>query len=173
MAVIAVLLARWRLVLEIGLCLAVLVANVAGKRAGASFQRVLDQVQAAQAVAVENGKNREKEIAYERTISELRRGYAAKAAAEAVGDAHTLADLGSGVVRLRLPVARRCPAIPATATAAARVDAAGEAELAPATATALFAIAADGDRYARQLTALQAWALDAVRLCSSGGNARR
>jgi hypothetical protein len=171
-AVLVWLVARWRLALEIGLCLVVLAAHVAGKRAGAASQRVWDQVQAAAAVATENDKNRKREIDHERQLSDLRRDYAAKAATEAAGDARTAADLGSGAIRMRLPV-RRCSVVATASTAAARADdSATVSELAPKTSAALFALAADGDRYARQLAALQTWARSAVVLCSTNGAAR-
>jgi len=163
---LAWLAARWRLALEVSLCLAVLVAYGAGERAGVVSQRVLDRSEAAAALAVADAKYRQAEVTYERNVSDLRRTFAAADATANAKDAASGAALRSGAVRLRFPLAARCPEAAGARSAAARVDAATRGELAPEVAAALFAIAADGDAAIRQLTALQAWSRSAVTLCS-------
>lgn len=165
--VFGVLAKRWRLALEIGLCVAVMVANVAGKRAGASKQKVFDQGEAVKAMAVADARYRESETRYAQQVSDVRAKYAGQEGAAKAADARYVSDLRVGSKRLRLPVAAGgCPDAADPRPAAARVDDLPRAELAPEAGAALYGIAADGDEAIRQLTALQAWAKAAVRLCS-------
>lgn len=118
-------------------------------------------------LAEANDKNREQEKAHEQRVADLRAEFAQQQADARARDDRTIADLRSGNQRLRLQVAS-CSAARSGAAESAPggVDGTGTAELAPETAAALWGIAADGDRAIRKLTALQAWARSAVRMCN-------
>jgi hypothetical protein len=112
---------------------------------------------------------RTEEEFHAKEVRELQSRYASQQQTAAAVDARAVADLGSGVRRLRFPVARGCPSAAAPGGTPGRIDEAAPAEIAPEIARSLYSIAADGDEAIRQLTALQAWVRDALRLCGQQG----
>ena len=166
LAVLSSIAKRWRLILEAALIVAIFAAHGLGKRKGSAAAHAEDAAKAAVAAAAAETRYRERELANERTIADVRRTYASTEATAKAADAHDVADLRSGLLRVRIPTTRRCPDTPATGSSAARADDPSTAELAPKAAADLRAIADDGDEAIRQLTALQEWARAAVLLCS-------
>ena len=120
------------------------------------------------AVAAADAKYRAQELAHEKQVADLRVEFAARQSTEREVDRGAAADLSSGARRVRVQVARCSPNTTALGSAAPRADDAATAELAPEVAAGLYAIAADCDETARQLSALQNWALGAVMLCNGG-----
>lgn len=119
-------------------------------------------------LAKANEANSELERTYEQRISDLRASLARENAEAAARDASTIADLLTGVKRLRLATANCSSAGAGDPDASpAGANGAGSAELAPETSAALWGIAGDGDRAIRKLTALQDWARSAVALCGA------
>jgi hypothetical protein len=119
------------------------------------------------AMARADAKYREQERANEQRVSDLRVEYAKAEAAARASDASVSRDLADGTRRMRVKVAACRPGSPALGPTPGRVDGSADAELPGPIAAALFAIAADGDQAIRQLTALQAWARDATKLCGA------
>ena len=138
-----------------------------GKRTGAAATRAT-MTAAAQADARKAAETyRQKELDHERTISDLRRTFAARDAAAAANDGAATAALRAGTVRWRVRLApANCSPAANPDTTPARTDAPTTGGLAPEIAASLFGIAAGGDAAIRQLTALQDWTGSAVRLCS-------
>lgn len=138
--------------------------SAAAKVAKASADR---EAKAARELAALTAKYRKAEQDHSREVAAIREEYQRHENQARADDAAAIADLKSGTHRLRLQVAK-CQAAGAAAPdgAGPAVDGAGAAELAPATAAALYGIASDGDRAIRKLTALQAWATSAMKLCN-------
>lgn len=148
--------------------LAVLVtwaAYQAGSAKGTAKAEAKCKEQAQRALVTAQERYRTEEAFHAREIQELQTKFSREREQAASVDAAAMADLRSGVRRLRFPVAARCPAAAPPAASTGRVDGPAAADIAPATAEALYSIAADGDQAIRQLTALQAWARDALKLC--------
>lgn len=145
----------------------VAVAFVAGHRSGSSEARAKAEADARKALEIADRKYRQQEADHAKQISDLRLGYARLAATEAEKDRAVVSDLDSGAKRVRVRAAR-CAPVPTTGAASVGADAGAEAELPSAVGARLYDLAADADETARQLTALQAWAKEAVRLCGGG-----
>lgn len=143
-----------------------------GKARGASAAHAIDKARELQIVADFDKRYREAEQDYAKRVFDQRMEFATKTAAEKAVDDRQSSDLHAGVERVRVHVVRcRADAAPATTTAP-RTDGAGTAELSPDVAGRLYDLAARGDKYARQVTALQAWARSAVALCSQSSYPR-
>jgi hypothetical protein len=156
------------LVAAAAIVLATTVAYHGGKAIGHSRAHDEDAAESARALQTAEATYRAREDQHGKEIAELRRNYAETKATAAAVDADVTRDLSSGVKRLRLPIASRCPNAPKAGPAAARVDEGETAELTQEAATSLYRIAADGDEAIEQLAALQEWARGAVRLCNGG-----
>ena len=165
-SLLAVLVARWRLALEVLGLVGLLACYEVGKVKGGRSAHAADAAHEAAALAAANDRYRQGELANERQVAEIRRDYAAKDAAAKEGDRRATADLRAGVVRMRVPIVGRCPDSAAARPSAGGIDVPETAQLAPTFAADLWTIAADGDAAIRQLTALQEWADSAVKLCS-------
>lgn len=149
--------------------LVLLAAHYADVRKAVNKERAACKEQAQRALVSAQERYRTEEEFHAREIQELQTKYANQQQQAAAVDARAMADLGSGVRRLRVPIASRCPAPTSVAAPTGRTDDAATAELAPEAARYLYDIAADGDEAIRQLTALQAWARDALKLCGQQG----
>jgi len=130
------------------------------ERADAAAREALDQA---------NARTEAKEREHEQALSDLRAGFVAeRAKAEADADRRRRA-LVNGSERLRFAV-RSCAADRTVAAAAAAsasgADGGAEADLDPEVAAAIVGLTDEGDSAIRQLTALQTWAVEAVRLCN-------
>jgi hypothetical protein len=156
------------LVGALAIVLATTCAYGVGKARGASKAHAEDAAAATVALQKAESYYREKENAFVKDIADLRVAYTATVAEAKAVDAQVARDLGSGAVKLRLPVASRCPSTPAPGAPAGRANGVETAELAPATARSLYSIAAQGDAAIEQLIALQVWAQQAVKLCNGG-----
>jgi hypothetical protein len=152
-----------------GIALAILVSYSMGRARGAARESARCKEQANWAMVVAQESNRKQEMTHAREIQELQTKFSQQQQQAAAVDARALADFGSGSRRMRFPLAPRCPAAPAATGATGRVDATQAADIAPATAEALYSIAADGDEAIRQLTALQSWVREALKLCGQQG----
>ena len=143
-----------------------LIAYRSGLGRGTTRAHAEDDARDRAAVAAANAKYRAQEMTYEKRIDDLRVDFAKRQATELAVDRGAAAALASGAQRVRVTVTRCSPNPAAPGPASARVDGPETAELAPEVAATLYAIAADCDKNTRQLTALQAWALSAVKLCN-------
>lgn len=173
-------LLRSRLV-QAGLVIAILAVAFpatywTGKRKGQMVAREEERVRAAEALAQADRKYREKEQDHAREIADLRVEFAKADAKEDTVDARASAELRTGERRMRIRVAVPVPAgcpdpaqagpAPSGADGANGAGPAGTtAEIDPATAGKLYAIPVKGDEAIRRLTAMQAWAREAVKLC--------
>lgn len=145
--------------------------------AAKKVQLVKDQAHAKElaqqrALQAADDSYRKQERSYEQQVSTIRSQYEAQLAAQQAHDARTIADLRGGARRLRLAVSSCSRTAPSTGgkvadSAAPGIAGTATAELAPETAATLWSIAAAGDRAIKQLTALQRWAEQAVKLCNA------
>ena len=142
------------------------IAYSTGKSRGASAMHAEDVAHEQAALAAAEKAYREQERAHDKVIDQIRVDYARQETAAHAADADVARSLADGARRVRLPVVRCSPDTAALGPTPGRVDDPATAELPGPIAAALYAIAADGDQAIRQLTALQAWARSAVRLCS-------
>lgn len=161
----------------LGLLLLVLTSGVVGYQIGeeratelADRARAEVSRQAELRWAERNQQERQREVEHEQQIADLRSEFAARINRARAENERKLADLRSGHDRLRLPVTGCSGGGAGTSPAEASsegADGTASADVAPETAAALYDIAADGDAAIEQLTALQQWAKEAVKLCST------
>lgn len=100
------------------------------------------------------------------SVASIQADYERRAQEQAARDAVVIADLRNAQQRVRVKVTDcRDTAVPAPTAPVTKPDGNRTAELDLETAARIWAIAADGQRAVEKLTALQAWAREAVKLC--------
>ena len=108
------------------LCLAIVVVAAfcywAGHRDAAQDERRKCREQADRALVMAQESNRKQEVTHAHEIQELQTRYAQQQQQAAGVDARALADFGSGVRRLRFPVAPRCAGAATLGSPPVRVD---------------------------------------------------